>query len=80
VEDKEFLLQRNDMLYLTTDGYIDQSDAKRQRFGSARFTQLIAENHDKTITEQKNILEETLVEHSNNTIQRDDITVFAIQL
>jgi serine phosphatase RsbU (regulator of sigma subunit) len=80
VEDKEFLLQRNDMLYLTTDGYIDQADAKRQRFGSAKFTQLIAENHDKTITEQKSIFEETLGEHSNNAIQRDDITVFGIQL
>ncbi len=80
VEDKEIILSQNDMIYLTTDGYIDQANSNRQRLGSAKFAQLIAENHSKSIQEQHDIFEETLAEYSKGMAQRDDITVLVIRL
>jgi serine phosphatase RsbU (regulator of sigma subunit) len=80
VEDKEIMLSPNDMIYLTTDGYIDQANTKRQRLGSAKFSQLVAEHHGKSIQEQQDIFEEIFVIYSNGEPQRDDITVLGIQL
>ncbi len=80
VEDKEIMLSQNDMIYLTTDGYIDQANNKRERIGTNKFMQLIAENHNKPIQEQQDIFEEILVAYSQGASQRDDITVLGIQL
>jgi serine phosphatase RsbU (regulator of sigma subunit) len=80
VEDREIILKQNDMIYLTTDGYIDQADISRQRFGSPKFAKLIATTYSKSIEEQQEIFEYELAEHSKGVIQRDDITVFGIKL
>ncbi len=80
VEDKEIMLSQNDMIYLTTDGYIDQANNKRERIGTNKFMRLITENHNKPIQEQQDIFEEILVQYSQGASQRDDITVLGIQL
>jgi len=80
VHDKEIMLSKNDMLYFTTDGYIDQSDIYRKRFGVEQFMELIAANHTKSVAEQHHAFVKALEKHSKNSEQIDDITVFGIRL
>ena len=42
---QEIALQKNDCIYLTTDGFIDQANPARERFGSKRLRALIREVH-----------------------------------
>ncbi len=74
------ILHSNDILYLSTDGYTDQNDQNRKRFGSERFNKLLENIKHKPIEEQKEILLQTLKEFMQNTPQRDDITVWIVQL
>ncbi len=77
---KEILLQNDDMLYLATDGYIDQNNEARKRFGTPRFVETLTEIAEKTLAEQKEILETKLDNWQNNTEQRDDITLIGIKI
>lgn len=80
VSNIEIMLKQNDVIYLTTDGYIDQANIKRKRFGSSKFAEVIAQNHTKDMNIQEQIFEETLAEYCKGMAQRDDITVLGIQL
>jgi len=77
---KELLLQKGDLVYLTTDGYIDQANADRERFGSVRFTKLLAEIHVLEMQQQRRIMEQALQEHQQETEQRDDINLIGIRV
>ena len=77
---KELLLQKGDVIYLTTDGYIDQANADRERFGSIRFTKLLEEIHILEMQQQRHILEQALQEHQQETEQRDDINLIGIRV
>jgi serine phosphatase RsbU (regulator of sigma subunit) len=68
------------MIYLTTDGYIDQANPQRRRFGSPSFIALIEQVQKEPMQTQKQILTETLEIFMEGTKQRDDITVLAIKL
>ena len=68
------------ILYLCSDGYIDQNDEYRKKFGSKRFVKLLQEIQNKPLSEQKIKLENTLQIHQKNTEQRDDITIIGIKL
>ncbi|GAB4396508.1 MAG: hypothetical protein OHK0053_10730 [Microscillaceae bacterium] len=65
-------------LYLSSDGYFDQPDANRKRFGKKRFKQTLANCLDLPMSEQKTALE-TALDHFG-TQQRDDITLWGIML
>jgi serine phosphatase RsbU (regulator of sigma subunit) len=45
---QELILEKGTVLYLTTDGYIDQNDSNRRRLGTKMFTEILDENSDKT--------------------------------
>jgi serine phosphatase RsbU (regulator of sigma subunit) len=77
---REVELQKGDVLYLTTDGFIDQNNPQRIRFNKKCFKKLITEVHSKNILEQKQLFEEALAAHQQNAEQRDDITVIAVRL
>ncbi len=79
-EQKELILDKATVLYLTTDGYIDQNNPKRKRFGIRRFTELISEIHEQTLAEQKQILESELDNWQAGEEQRDDITVIGVEI
>ena len=56
----EIKLEKNDIIYLFTDGYIDQfSGVNREKFKMKPFKKLILRIHEKPMEEQKQILEET---------------------
>jgi len=77
---QSFALQQGDMLYFTSDGFIDQNNAERKRFGSQAFAHLLAEIGKLDINEQKEKLAETLRKYQAKEEQRDDISVIGIKI
>jgi serine phosphatase RsbU (regulator of sigma subunit)/tetratricopeptide (TPR) repeat protein len=77
---KELILQKGDILYFTTDGYIDQNSPDRVRFNKKRFRTLIEEAYQQPIQPQRKAFENTLASHQQGAEQRDDITVIGVKL
>lgn len=71
---------KNDLIYLTSDGYIDQNNPERKRFGTNKLLEIIIKNIDKDLPNQKNILETALANHMKDSNQRDDITIMGLKL
>ncbi|MGM0502816.1 MAG: SpoIIE family protein phosphatase, partial [Bacillota bacterium] len=65
----------------SSDGYVDQNGGTEgKRFGRTRFMELLEENYNKSLAQQKKILEEELEEHMGQEEQRDDITVLGFKV
>ncbi|MBN2663755.1 MAG: SpoIIE family protein phosphatase [Bacteroidales bacterium] len=77
---QEIFLYKNDLIYLTTDGYVDQNNKERERFGTTRFERIINQIAIKPLSEQQQILETELDKWQGDEKQRDDITVIGVQL
>ncbi len=73
-------LKKGNTLYLTTDGYIDQNNTNRRKFGTVRFTKMLDQLQGKPMDEQRTIIEIELQKHQGEEEQRDDITVIGIEL
>jgi len=77
----EMQLEEGDCLYMFSDGYIDQfGGPKNKKFLAKRFEQLLLEIHEKPMPEQKNILDETLIDWMGDNEQVDDICVFGCRI
>ncbi|WP_044200889.1 SpoIIE family protein phosphatase [Flammeovirga sp. OC4] len=75
------VLQKEDIIYLSTDGYVDQNNANREKIGSLKLKDIIASNATKSMAEQEEALEEILDQHLVGEIeQRDDITVMGVKV
>jgi serine phosphatase RsbU (regulator of sigma subunit) len=79
-EQKKVILEKDDMIYLSTDGLIDQNNKERKRFGTPRFLRLLDEVKDLPLQEQKIEILTKLEEYKEDEHQRDDITVWGIKL
>jgi len=79
-EANELLLMPGDMLYLSTDGYVDQNNPERIRFGTTRFMKVLSEAQNLDLSEQKLLLDKTLSAYMGNEEQRDDIAVIGIKI
>jgi len=78
---KEMLLERNDNIYLFTDGYVDQiGGPRRKTFRSKYFKELLLNIHEKKLGEQKNILEKTFEDWKGEIEQIDDILIMGIKV
>lgn len=77
--DKDFYLFENDIMWLSTDGIIDQNNAKRKRFGTPKFIDMLKKGKDLNLREQKRFFLNTLDEHQGEEEQRDDITIWGIK-
>lgn len=77
---QEISLQKGDAIYMTTDGFIDQANHQRERFGSRRLRELINEVHHLPMNEQSEQFESALDQHQGNTEQRDDINLIGIRI
>jgi tetratricopeptide (TPR) repeat protein/serine phosphatase RsbU (regulator of sigma subunit) len=74
-------LQKDDMLYIFSDGYLDQFGGEhRKKFGYRRFRDLLLEIHLKELNEQKDILEKTFAGWKGKYDQIDDILVMGIRV
>lgn len=67
-------LEKNDVVYFTTDGFTDQLENKTEkRYGKARLKQLLLQINDKEVDEQKSILIKEHLKWKGNQTQTDDI-------
>jgi len=76
----ELVLQKGDIIYITSDGLIDQCDADRKRFGSSRLHKQLSEHANESLAVQKQKLEEELSLFMKGAEQRDDITIMGVKL
>ncbi len=79
-DNQEVTINKKAKIYLFTDGFIDQNDKTRERFGTRRMRELMQENHQKSIREQGILLENALDSYRGQEAQRDDITFLMLEL
>ncbi len=77
---QEITLKEGTFMYFMTDGYIDQNDVERKKFGSNHFKALLNNLFFLPIKEQEEKILFTLKEHQGNEEQRDDISVVGVKL
>ncbi len=75
----QILLNPHDVLYLTTDGYIDQNNPERKKIGTDTFIEVLQSLGSDDLRAQKQKLEHFLNMHQGNASQRDDITILAVK-
>ena len=75
-EVEEIKLSPNDLIYASTDGYIDQvGDESKKKFSNARFLQLLHEISHLSLNEQGNRIEQTFEKWKGAKEQYDDVCV-----
>ncbi len=77
-QNKEAFVSPNSVFYFTSDGFGDQNNAARQKFGSKILQDLLFTIHHLPLAEQKSILESRLQAHQGAEAQRDDISVVGL--
>ncbi len=78
---KKFKYFENDIIYMFSDGYIDQFGGKNnEKFMTKRFKKFILNICNENLTEQKNALLKKFNAWKGNNMQIDDILVFAVKL
>ncbi len=78
--EEQFVLQKGDTLFISTDGYADQNNDHAEKIGTQNFLKFIETHIDKPLTAQKIALENFLTIYQANMQQRDDILVMGIRL
>ncbi|MDT8411686.1 MAG: two-component regulator propeller domain-containing protein [Vicingaceae bacterium] len=74
-------LQKNDMIYLFSDGYADQFGGENgKKFMTKQLYDLFAQIANKPLNVQKNILKETLIAWQGGYTQVDDICIFGVRV
>ena len=81
-ENHKIKLQKNDVIYLFSDGYRDQFGGENEKkFGKKAFTELLMNIHQNPLDEQKQILKNNISEWmSNKHRQLDDILVIGFKI
>lgn len=77
---KTLVVEKGSIIYLTSDGFVDQANERNKRFGTNRFKALIRENAAMSLPEQKQKFVSVLQAYKKSTSQRDDITVVGLRL
>ncbi|TAF32379.1 MAG: GAF domain-containing protein [Cytophagales bacterium] len=73
-------LEKNDLLILASDGYADQNNPSKEKFGSTRMKHLLLNTEKTTMSSLKETFVGELAKFQQDAAQRDDITVIAIKL
>ena len=79
-EEHELILEKGDILYLASDGFVDQNSKLHKRFGKLRFENMITQIVEYPIKKQREIMEQIFTKFTQNEEQRDDVTVLIVQL
>jgi serine phosphatase RsbU (regulator of sigma subunit) len=77
---QEIILSKGSIIYMGSDGFVDQNDEKRIRFGEKRYKALLEKINNLSLSEQKTVLVDELENQLQNTTQRDDILVLGFRL
>ena len=78
--DQTLMLKTDDIVYHTTDGFVDQYDAEMKKYGSERFITLLKTHAHRDLAIQKELILSEFERQIQNSSQTDDITVFAVKL
>jgi len=73
-------LHKGDILYLMSDGFIDQNSPENKKFGSRKLKKLLETVANKSLQEQEQTLLENLKKHQKESTQRDDITLIGVRI
>ncbi len=73
-------LHSGDVIYLNSDGLIDQNDPERKKYGSPRLLEILERIANNEMKEQKRFLESDLELHMKESEQRDDITFLGLRM
>ena len=73
-------LKKGDVVYLSTDGYVDNPNPKREKFGNDKFKTLLLLYGNEPMDRQKHFLLEELKSFQKDTPQRDDILVMGVRV
>ncbi len=77
----EIKTKPNDLIYLFTDGYIDQfGGPKAKKFLTAQFKEVLIRHHKKPLEVQKQLLLDVYLNWKGKEEQVDDITVVGLKL
>jgi serine phosphatase RsbU (regulator of sigma subunit) len=77
---KEVFLDKGSSIYLFSDGFPDQNNAEKQKIGTRRLKELLAQNINLPMQKQKEYLSQFLTNFQKEEPQRDDITVLGVRL
>ncbi len=77
---KEVVVEHATTFYFFSDGYTDQNNTGRQKFGSKNLQDLLFSIHLLPLKQQKSVLEEKLHNHQGQEPQRDDISLVGLQV
>ncbi len=78
---KDIQLEYGDVLYLFSDGFVDQKGGKdNKKFMSRKFKNLLLRIHEEPMRDQKNILEKTLADWMGDNSQIDDILIIGVRV
>ncbi|MGB0523932.1 MAG: SpoIIE family protein phosphatase [Flammeovirgaceae bacterium] len=79
--DTELTLSPNTLLYLSSDGYVDQNGStNHRRIGTKKLIKLLEQLHASPLDEQKKALEEFLDDYQGSAPQRDDIALIGFRI
>jgi serine phosphatase RsbU (regulator of sigma subunit) len=74
-------LRKGDLCYLFSDGFPDQFGGKTGRkFMAKRFKNMLAQNSDKSMKKQKEIIESAFDRWKGENRQIDDVLVIGIKI
>lgn len=73
-------LEQGDTIYLSSDGFTDQNNTERRRFGTTRLVAILEEITNEPLENQHKILSDKLDDWMKGTNQRDDITLLGIKM
>ncbi|MCU0444245.1 MAG: YfiR/HmsC family protein [Microscillaceae bacterium] len=76
----EVILKKGDILYLTSDGYTDAPNAKRVKYGTQKFQDLLEKVHHQPLDHQRHILTTELEQYQIDTEPRDDVTILGVKI
>ncbi|WPP48617.1 SpoIIE family protein phosphatase [Catalinimonas niigatensis] len=71
-------LNPGDKIYLSSDGFIDQPNMDRRRFGSAQLASCLIAWHRLPMEDQKKHLLSAFADHQQGTEQRDDVSLIGV--
>jgi serine phosphatase RsbU (regulator of sigma subunit) len=75
-----FLLQKDDVVYISTDGYADQFGTEDTKLMTRKFKEKLLSIHTQSMEDQRNYLDSFIENWKGNVEQTDDILVIGIKI
>jgi len=80
-ENHNIKIEKNDLIYIFSDGYADQfSGSSNRKFMPYQFKNLLIENADKKLKDQKDILISEFEKWKGSYFQLDDILIIGVKI